>query len=167
VGRELERLGYRWFEEPVQDYDVATLSKLTRDLDIPIAAAETISGGSLLSAHYIAAGALDILRTDVSWRGGVTSVLKAAHLAEAFGMSCELHTTIYHPLELANLQCALSISNTEFFEVLYPLEPYAFGLAEPLDIRDGHIYAPSAPGIGAVYDWTAIDAATAERLTFG
>lgn len=164
VGRELHRLGYRWFEEPVDDYDIATLTKLTRELDIPIAAAESIAGGSLLTAQYIAAEALDIVRTDVSWGGGITAVLKTAHLAEASGMSCELHTTIYHPLEVANLQCALAVSNTEFFEVLYPLDTYGFGLAEPLDIRDGRIYPPAGPGIGAQYDWNAIDDATVERL---
>jgi L-alanine-DL-glutamate epimerase-like enolase superfamily enzyme len=92
--------------------------------------------------------------------------MEVAHLAEAHGVPCELHTTIYHPLELANLQCALAISNTTYVEVLYPLDRYAFGLAEPLDIRDGFFYPPSAPGIGAVYDWPAIEAATVEVLTF-
>lgn len=60
----------------------------------------------------------------------------------------------------------LPISNTELCEVLYPLGPYASGLVEPLDVRDGHIYVPTPPGIGAVYDWAAIDEATVERLTF-
>jgi L-alanine-DL-glutamate epimerase-like enolase superfamily enzyme len=164
VGRRLEELGYLWFEEPVYDYDVATLTKLTRTLDIPIAGTETIVGGSHLTAQYITSGAVDIVRTDASWRGGITSALKTAHLAEAFGMSCELHTTIAHPLELANLHVALSISNTQWFELLYPLEDYAFGLAEPLDIRDGFAYPPSGPGLGAVYDWDAIENATVEVL---
>lgn len=164
VGRHLESLGYLWFEEPVYDYDVATLKKLTRALDIPIAGTETIAGGSFLTAQYITSGAVDIVRTDPSWRGGITGALKTAHLAEAFGMSCEIHTAIAHPLELANLQTALSISNTAWFELLYPLEDFSFGLAEPLDIRDGYIHAPTGPGLGAVYDWDAIDNATVEVL---
>jgi L-alanine-DL-glutamate epimerase-like enolase superfamily enzyme len=164
VGRHLESLDYLWFEEPVYDYDVASLIKLTRALDIPIAGTETIVGGSHLTAQYISSGAVDIVRTDASWRGGITSALKTAHLAEAFGMSCELHTTIAHPLELANLHVALSISNTEWFELLYPLEDFSFGLAEPLDIRNGYAYAPDTPGLGAVYDWDAIDNATVEVL---
>lgn len=166
VGRELESLDYRWFEEPLQDYDIASLARLSAELDIPVAGTESIAGGALLTLPYLTSGALDIVRADVSWRGGITSVLKIAHLAEPFGVPCELHTTIYHPLELANLQCALSISNTTYFEVLYPLDRYAFGLAQPLDIRDGYIYPPLTPGIGAEYDWDAIDAATVEVLTF-
>jgi len=160
VGRFLESLNFLWFEEPVYDYDLESLKKLTRALDIPIAGTETIAGGSHLTTQFIAAGAVDIVRTDPSWRGGITSSLKTAHLAEAFGMTCELHTALYHPLELANLHTALAISNTGWFELLYPIEDFAFGLAEPLDIRDGYAYAPTGPGLGAVYDWDAIENAT-------
>jgi L-alanine-DL-glutamate epimerase-like enolase superfamily enzyme len=164
VGRHLESLGYLWFEEPVYDYDMTSLQKLTRALDIPIAGTETIAGGSFLTAEYIKSGAVDIVRTDPSWRGGITSALKTAHLAEAFGMACEIHTAVAHPLELANLHTSLAISNTEWFELLYPLDDFSFGLTEPLDIRDGYIYPPTGPGLGAVYDWDAIDDATVEVL---
>lgn len=164
VGRALEALGYLWFEEPVYDYDMESLKKLTRQLDIPIAGTETIAGGSHLTAQFISAGAVDIVRTDPSWRGGITSSLKTAHLAEAFGMTVELHTALYHPLELANLHTSLAISNTGWFELLYPIEDFTFGLAEPLDIRDGYAYAPTGPGLGAVYDWDAIENATVEVL---
>jgi L-alanine-DL-glutamate epimerase-like enolase superfamily enzyme len=141
VGRVLEQLGYLWFEEPFYDYDLHSYIKLRQKLDIPIAGAETIAGGSSLTAQLIASGAVDVVRTDPSWRGGITSALKVARLAEAFGMTCELHTALYHPLE-----------------------DFAFGLAEPLDIRDGYAYAPQAPGLGAVYDWDAIDDATVESI---
>ena len=164
VGRALEALDYRWFEEPFYDYDVQSYIKLRQKLDIPIAGTETITGGAQLTAQFIASGAVDIVRTDASWRGGITSALKVARLAEAFGMTCELHTAIYHPLELANLQLALAMTNTGWFELLYPIENFAFGLAEPLDIRDGYAHAPTAPGLGAVYDWDAIENATVEVI---
>lgn len=41
------------------------------------------------------------------------------------------------------------MTNTGWFELLYPIEDFAFGLAEPLDIRDGCARAPTAPGLGA------------------
>lgn len=166
VGRVLESLDYRWFEEPLDDYDIDGLARLSRELEIPIAGTESIAGGALLTAQYLTAGALDIVRADVSWRGGITAVLETARLAEAHDVPCELHTAIYHPLELANLHCALAIPNTTYLEVLYPLEAYAFGLAVPLDIREGVIVPPLAAGIGAAYDWDAIDAATVEVLSF-
>ena len=160
-----EALDYAWYEEPLYDYDLAALKKLSAALEIPVVGTETIVGGTRLTAQFLAQDAVDIVRTDVSWRGGVSSVMATAHLAEAFGVSCELHTTIYHPLELVNLQCSLAVTNCEYFEVLYPMEQFAFGLAAPMDIRaDGYIYPSSLPGLGIDYDWSAIDAATTQRI---
>ena len=60
--------------------------------------------------------------------------MKTAHLAESFGVKCELHTTIYHPLEVVNLHCCCAISNCEFFELLYPLSYMDFGMTNKLQI---------------------------------
>lgn len=165
VGRRLEELGYLWLEEPLYDYDLNGLRRLSEALDIPVAGTETVMGEDVATAQFLAAGALDIVRSDVSWRGGISGVMRTAHLAEAFGVACELHTTIYHPLELVNLQASLAVTNSEFFEVLFPMEQFAFGLATPMDIRDGWIYPSPGPGLGIDYDWAAIDAATTELLT--
>lgn len=164
VGRRLEELDYYWYEEPLYDYDLGSLRKLTSALEIPVVGTETIAGGSRSTAQFLAAGAVDMVRSDVSWRGGISSVMATAHLAEAFGVNCELHTTIYHPLELVNLQCSLALTNCEYFEVLYPMEQFSFGLATPMDLRDGYIYPSALPGLGIEYDWAAIDAATTERI---
>ncbi|MFC5252034.1 enolase C-terminal domain-like protein [Streptomyces nigrescens] len=162
VGRVLEQLNYLWFEEPLWDEDFRGLRTLAQSLDIPIAATETLAGQQYASAHYAAEGAVDIIRTDVSWRGGITAVMRTAHVAEALGLRCELHTCIYHALEIVNLHCALAISNAEFFEVLYPMSDYDFGLKTPLRIEDGYIYPPEGPGLGIDYDWDYIDDHTVE-----
>ena len=119
AGRELERLGYRWLEEPLLDVNLNGLRKLREKLDIPICGTEVIAGAHYTTAHCIAEGIVDIVRTDVSWRGGITAVMKTAHVAEAFGVQCELHTTIYHGLEQVQLHPSLAIPNCEFFETLY------------------------------------------------
>jgi L-alanine-DL-glutamate epimerase-like enolase superfamily enzyme len=108
---------------------------------------------------------VDIVRTDVSWKGGVTPVMKTAHLAESFGVRCELHTTIYHPLEIVNLHCCAAISNCEFLELLYPISYMDFGMKRPIDI-DAHGYArpPEVAGIGVDWDWDFIDNCTIKVL---
>jgi L-alanine-DL-glutamate epimerase-like enolase superfamily enzyme len=106
---------------------------------------------------------VDIVRSDVSWKHGVTAVMKTAHLAESFGMNCEVHTAIYHPLEVVNLQCCCAMRNCEFFELLYPLEYMNFGMLTPLDIdAEGFAHPPQAPGAGFDPDWDLIDNATLE-----
>lgn len=164
AGRELERLGYRWLEEPMPDQDWFGQRKLARDLDIPIVGTETLPGAHRSSAHYLSQGMVDVVRADVSWRGGVTGVLKTAHMADAFGARCELHTCIYHALDLVNLHCAAAIGNCEFFELLYPLADYGVGLRTGIDIVDGYAIPPSGPGLGIDYDWDAIDDRTVAVL---
>ena len=118
-----------------------------------------------ITAHEPHDGVVDIVRADVSWKGGVTPVMKTAHLAESFGVRCELHTTIYHPLEVVNLHCCAAISNCEFLELLYPISYMDFGMKRALEI-DAHGYArlPEAPGIGVDWDWDFIDNCTIQRL---
>lgn len=164
MGRELERLGYDWFEEPLFDIDLVSLRKLSDALDIPICGTEVFAGSHYGTAQCIAAGAVDIVRSDVSWKGGITAVMKTAHLAESFGMRCELHSALLHPLELVNLHCGAAISNNTYFELLLPTEAFDFGLAEPIPIRDGEAVLPDGPGLGIDLDWDFIEDSTLEVL---
>ena len=161
MGRELERLGYYWFEEPLFDTNYHGLRKLTAQLDIPICGTEVVAGSQYSTAECIASGVVDIVRSDVSWKGGVTAVMRTAHLAESFGVRCEVHTSIYHALEVVNLHCCCAISNCEFFELLYPPAAMAVGLKTPLKIDEaGYAHPPAEPGIGLDLDWDQIENCT-------
>ncbi|MDE2453157.1 MAG: hypothetical protein KGL43_06155 [Burkholderiales bacterium] len=163
-GRALERLDYHWLEEPLADEHAHALRELTRALDIPVVGAEVLGNRPYSAADYVAQRAVDRLRADVSWSGGVTGTVKTAHLAEAFGMNCELHTTIFAPLELANLHLAAALRNSEFFEILWPREDFEFGLAGVLPIQQGIATVPEGPGLGMELDWDEIDRCTVAEL---
>jgi L-alanine-DL-glutamate epimerase-like enolase superfamily enzyme len=164
LGRELERLGYLWLEEPLPDEAFGALRELTRILDIPVVGAEVLAKHPYSVAECIATRVVDAVRADPSWTGGVTGTLKTARLAEAFHTNCELHTTIFHPLEMVNLHLAGAVRNCTYFEVLWPTTTFAFGLDRPLPIEDGIAYLPDAPGLGAALDWDLIDNATLARV---
>lgn len=159
-GRALEEMGFLWFEEPMADENAPALRELTRQLDIPVVGGETLAGHPYSLADIVARRAVDAIRADASWTGGVTGVLKSAHLAEAFHMNCELHTTIFHPLELVNLHLCAAVENCTYFELLAPIEDFAFGLKEALPIEGGVARLPEGPGLGCELDWDFIDAAT-------
>lgn len=158
VGRDLEKLGYHWFEEPFRDFELAKYAKLCAVLDIPIAGTETTRGGPWGVAQAIHFNAVDIVRADVSWKAGVTGTLKIAHLAEAHGMRCEIHCTTMGFMDITNLHVSCSIKNCEYFELLIPEEPFRFPMkdAYPIDAR-GVAHVPRKPGIGVELDWDAID----------
>lgn len=157
VGRGLEELNYHWFEEPLSDYDIYGYQELCRVLDIPIAGVESSPGGLFGTTHYIINRAVDIVRSDVSWKGGVTGLMKTAALCEAFGLNCEVHTTTNALLDMANLHVSCAIRNCEYFEVLIPQKPFAFGVLNPIRIDEkGFVTPPSKPGLGVELDWDAL-----------
>lgn len=164
LGRSLERLGYLWFEEPLPDEAFGALRSLREDLDIPIIGTEVLAKHPYSVAEAIMANTVDGVRADPSWSGGVTGTLKTAYLAEAHHMNCELHSTIFEPLELVNLHIGSAISNSHYFEVLWPRDNFAFGLKERLPIENGIARAPTGVGLGIELDWDLIDDLTVAEI---
>src|SRR5262245_58434037 len=87
VGRAVQDLGFYWYEDPLADDDLYSYVKLKQHLHIPILATEYSPGGFTAYAPWLVARATDFLRGDVAVRGGVSALVKAAHLAEGFHVS--------------------------------------------------------------------------------
>jgi L-alanine-DL-glutamate epimerase-like enolase superfamily enzyme len=158
VGRAIEEMRFYWYEDPLADQDIYNYVKLKQKLDIPILATEYPIGGFDSFAPWILERATDFLRGDVAVKGGITTLLKTAHLAEAFRMNIEVHHGGNSLNNVANLHVIMAIRNTEFFEVLLPDAMQKYGLAEDITVdRDGLVYAPTEPGLGAHIDFQLIE----------
>ena len=163
VGRALEKLEYLWLEEPLYDHDIHGLEQLSRTLDIAICAGEWNSD-FFSKINYLRSGAADIIRADVSWTGGITGSLKSAHIAEGFGVNCEMHMTVLSLMDVANLHVALAIKNCRYLELPFP-DGATFGIKKPLEIdNEGYVQAPDAPGLGVEIDWNVINRNTVVRI---
>jgi len=130
VGRRLEELNFYWYEEPLGDYEVAAYAELCRALDVPILTAEIIPCSLYSAAEFVLRGAADLLRADVCWKGGLTPVLKMAHLCEAFGIELELHHAGSPIMNWANVHALGAFKNGDFTEILVPEEGLDAGLQE-------------------------------------
>lgn len=157
VGRQLERLGYEWFEEPFRDFELYKYTELCRTLDIPVAATETTRGANWGVAQVIGQRAADIVRADVSWKDGVTGTMKICHTAESFGLNCEIHTTTMNYMDMANLEVSCAVRNCKWFEYFVPEDNYRLPMKGNLPIRNGVITVPETPGVGAEIDWDLVD----------
>ncbi len=111
----------------------------SRHLRIPMLATEITPGGLEALPPWITSGATDFLRGDVVIKGGITGLMKIAHLAEAFGMNCEIHDAYNALNNVADLHVMMAIDNCDWFEVLafnrageHSLEHLSYGLTEPL-----------------------------------
>lgn len=110
-GRFLEKLDYHWLEEPLWDEDFHSLRELTRVLEIPVVGCEVLNKHPYSVAECISRRVVDRVRADISWTRGVTGTMKTAGLTEAFGVNCEVHTSIFHGLDLVNLHCIGAMKN--------------------------------------------------------
>jgi len=157
VGRALERLGFHWYEDPLADDDLNGYVKLRDKLDIPILATEYSPGAFHAYQPWILMRATDMLRGDVAVKGGITSIVKTAHLAEAFRMSYEIHHGGNSLNNVANLHVLMAIPNSEYFEVLLPAGAQKYGLVADIEVDgDGLVHAPSDPGLGYEIDFELI-----------
>ena len=83
--------------------------------------------------------------------------MKIAHLAESFGMNCEIHTTTMNYMDIANLHVSCAIRNCHYFEYFVPEEDFMFPMSERLPIdENGMITVPKKPGIGVELDWDVV-----------
>jgi L-alanine-DL-glutamate epimerase-like enolase superfamily enzyme len=157
VGRALEELDFYWFEDPLSEWDIYNYVKLRQQLRIPLMATELPSIGLEQYGPWIIAQATDYLRGDVAFKGGITTVIKGAHLAEAFHMNYEIHHGGNSLNNVANLHAAMAIKNCEYFEVLLPDSANKFGLVEDLEIDSaGLVHAPMKAGLGVEIDFDLI-----------
>src|SRR5438105_1770939 len=157
VGKVVEELGFYWYEDPLADDDLLSYVKLKQHLSIPILATEYSPGGLTAFAPWLVHKATDYLRGDVAVKGGITALVKAAHLAEAFHMNFEIHHGGNSLNNVANLHVIMAIKNCEFFEVLLPDAAQKYGLAQDITVdKAGLVHAPTGPGLGAAIDFELI-----------
>jgi L-alanine-DL-glutamate epimerase-like enolase superfamily enzyme len=158
VGKVVEELGFHWYEDPLADDDLLNYVKLKQHLAIPILATEYTPGGLTAFAPWLVQQATDYLRGDVAVKGGITALVKAAHLAEAFHMNFEIHHGGNSLNNVANLHVTMAIRNCELFEVLLPAGAQKYGLAQDIEVdRRGLVHAFEQPGLGAAIDFPLIE----------
>lgn len=156
VARETEHLRLRWIEEPLLADDSAGYAALRRTIGSRV----QIAGGEHEYARWGVArllreDLLDVYQADPHWGGGISEMSRIGALVSAGG-----RTFIPHG---QSLQCNAAVTfasspalipEMEFLLRLAPL--YQHFLAEPVDVHDGAIAVPQAPGLGMRMDESAV-----------
>ncbi|RMF89509.1 MAG: mandelate racemase [Nitrospinota bacterium] len=165
VGRAIEELNYFWYEDPLPEEDIYNYIKLRQKLDIPLLCTEYAPGGLYAMAQWVHQQATDILRGDVAVVGGITPLVRIAHLAEAFHMKCELHHGGNSLNNVANLHVTMAIPNCDYYEVFPASGANKYGLVQDIEVDDkGMVYAPEGPGLGYEIDWDLVRRDTIQVL---
>ena len=150
AARELEAMGFRWFEAPLPDTDLEGYRELRRQVGIPILPA----GNWVLDPHLIEVGigmgCWSAVRVDATVAGGITPGRKIMALAEAHGLDTELQCWGYTLTQAANLHLMLAHRNCTYFEQPVPYPARARRAGRHPDRRGGS--RAGAVGAGA-RDW--------------
>jgi L-alanine-DL-glutamate epimerase-like enolase superfamily enzyme len=148
LGRRLEAFDLAWFEEPVAAHDLAGSARVAAALDVPIASGEgefTRYGFKAMLDHKAA----DILMPDMGRVGGLTEMLKVAHMAEAYDIPVTPHS---FPQE--SMQVVGSIPNGTYVECLPWFAPL---YRDRIAITEGRLAISQSPGNGSPLDPEAIE----------
>ncbi len=156
VGRAIEELDYHWYEDPLREEDLYNYVKLHEKLDIPIMSTEYAPGRFYGMTPWITQYATDILRGDVAVTGGITPLVRLCHLAEGFGMQCEIHHGGNSLNNVANLHVTMAVPNCEFYEYFPCTGDNVYGLVRDIEFVDGRVQAPTGPGLGYEIDWDLV-----------
>ncbi len=143
IGRELDQLGVRWFEEPVSSDDLDGLRHVRERVDADVTAGEY---GTDLTyfRRMCAAGAVDCLQIDASRCGGISEWVRASAVAQAHGLEVSAHCApnLHAP-------CAAATPNVRHIEWFHDHERIERIFFEgALDPHDGRILPNPAPGHG-------------------
>jgi L-alanine-DL-glutamate epimerase-like enolase superfamily enzyme len=159
IGRELERLNFHWFEEPMDEHNTSSYVWLTNQLDIPVVGPEIAEGKMCTRAEWIVRSASDISRGGVADLGGITPLMKTVHLCESFGVRLEVHGGGAGNLQVLG---AMGIPG-EYYErgLLHPFldyekpAPWLKEIVDPMD-GQGYVHIPQRPGLGLDIDFDYI-----------
>ena len=142
-GRQLEKEGIYWFEEPIPHEDYEACAAIARELRVPVQIGENFNGPEGMLPALIAR-ASDFVMPDVARIGGVSGWMQASALAAAKGVEMSSHLM---PEISAQLLSATPTAHwLEYVDWADAL------LQEPLRIIDGKVLTSQRPGSGIAWD---------------
>jgi D-galactarolactone cycloisomerase len=161
MGRQLERLGFLWFEGPLYEWEgYVGYEVLPPELDIAIAGAEVTLSRTQI-AEQLERGAFDVIQPDTVICGGIGEALFYANLARLHAVTTVPHTDggaigIAAALQLIALlpQATRSPTTDEILlEVGTGENPWRRDtLASGWQLRNGWVDIPTGPGLGIEVD---------------
>ncbi|MGZ9812009.1 mandelate racemase/muconate lactonizing enzyme family protein [Pseudoroseicyclus sp. H15] len=139
-----------WFEEPVPPDALTSLARVTARSSVPVAVGERLTTRSEF-APVLRDGGVAIVQPALGRCGGIWEARKIAVLAEAYGAEVAPHLYC-GPVEwAASLQLCAAIPNLLMAETI-ETEFHSALIKGAIEVQDGYISVPTAPGLGIEVD---------------
>lgn len=143
----LDDQGLYWFEEPITYDNLAGYAQLARELATPVQLGENFYGPRELF-RALAMGAGDYVMPDLMRIGGVSGWLRAVSIAGAAGV--EVSTHLYPEVAAHLMRVTETAHWLEWQDWADPI------VAEPFELKNGHLVVPNRPGNGLAWNEDAV-----------
>jgi galactonate dehydratase len=157
VARMLEEFRPFWYEEPVSARNLDALAEVRRSIHLPVVTGEELYTKAEFREVF-EEQAVDILNPDVCNCGGILELKEIAAMAEPYFVTMAPHNYNSTTIGLAaTLQVCAAIPNfliTEYF-VNFTARGDEISTS-PLQVENGFIPLPTAPGLGLELDEAAM-----------
>jgi L-alanine-DL-glutamate epimerase-like enolase superfamily enzyme len=153
VGRELQRMGVRWLEDPLPPEDVEGYVALAAALEMPVAAGETECTRWQFEER-LRQKAVDLILPDICRAGGITEGRKIGTVADLHNVRWAAHVSMGTSVHVA-AAAHLAAASANFLIFEFSSTPNPIGdnlLTRPLRPEHGILRVPDGPGLGIELD---------------
>jgi len=149
IGRALAEYRPFWAEDPIKMTNLGVLAEYRERVPVPVCASETLATRQGFR-ELLERKAVDYVKLDLSWVGGLSEAKKVATLAETYHRPVAPHDCTGPVVLAASLHLALNAPNAIFQEIVraYYTGWYRDLVTELPHIEGGYAYPMRGPGLG-------------------
>jgi galactonate dehydratase len=141
-----------FLEEIVQPDQHEALKRARAKITVPLATGERLLHRTEF-LPLLEDGLIDVAQPDVCHAGGVTELRKISALCDTYGVTMAPHNPLGPIATMVNVHLGLTTPNFLIQEVMRSDVSWRSEVFSGVpEIKDGHIYPPTAPGIGVEMD---------------
>jgi L-alanine-DL-glutamate epimerase-like enolase superfamily enzyme len=162
LGRKLTPYDLMWFEDPVSQWNLAAVAKVSQAIDTPVCT------GELLCSRFefrelFERQAAEVIMPDIARTGGILEMKKIAAMADAYYMLMAPHNMVGPVATMATLHLCACIPNFLIMEFQLGDVPWRDDLiSKPLPLENGYLTLPEEPGLGIELNHTEVEKRKAE-----
>lgn len=147
IAKELDRLEFTWFEEPIPQKDVDGYARLNAAVDMPITGGEQYTTLEQFRP-YLEKKAYGIVQPDAGW-AGITEVMRIAEMADQYGIHLCPHSWHNGLMCVESAHLVAALPKPHMLELCMIQGPLQWGILEQKPtIEQGHLLLPDRAGLG-------------------
>ena len=148
IAKEIEKFDPFWFEEPVPEEDIISMSEVRKGSQVPIATGERIISRNRFW-ELLAQRSADIIQPDVCHMGGILPLVEVGSMANVNYVTVAPHNPNGPIATAASLNALVTMPNALILEFWLDAESVRHDLiAEYFNVKKGYIYPSNKPGLG-------------------